>query len=119
MTDTSQTDPADLQPANPPPAGWLGRWGRRNLAYIVFVAILIPAANALEASGPQGPDSGGGIMFGLIVWGLVSLVFFIANAILLIIALAKNGNALKPFIACLLPVLVIVVVLVTEDLWLA
>jgi len=111
MTETQQT--------NPPAPNWLSRWGRRNLAYVVFVAILIPAANALEASGPSGPDAGGGIMFGLIVWALVSLVFFVWNALLLIIALAKGGNALKPFIACLLPVLVIVGVLVTEDLWLA
>src|SRR5690606_30816480 len=109
----------DVPPTNPPPATWLSRWGRRNLAYVAFVAILITAANALEASGPQGPDSGGGIMFGLIVWGLVSLIFFVVNAILLIVALARDGNALKPFIACLLPVLVIVGVLVTEDLWLA
>lgn len=109
------------EPAGQPTAqsGWIARWGRRNLAYIVFVALLIPAANALEASGPQGPDAGGGIMLGLIVWSLVSLVFFLTNAVLLIVALVNNGNALKPFIACLLPILVIVGVLVTEDLWLA
>lgn len=109
MTDTPQT--------NPPAPNWLRRWGRRNLAYIAFVAVLIPAANVLEASGPQGPDSGGGMMLGLIVWALVSLVFFVWNAILLIAALVRNGNALKPFIACLLPILIIVGVLVTEDLF--
>ena len=108
---------SNTQQTNPPAPNWLSRWGRRNLAYIAFVAILIPAAYALEASGPQGPDSGGGMMLGLIVWALVSLVFFVWNAILLIAALVRDGNALKPFIACLLPVLVIVVVLVSEDLF--
>lgn len=126
MTKAPQTDPqqdpapsAVPAPFAPAATGWLQRGGRRNVAYVVFVAILIPVANALEASGPQGPDSGGGIMLGLIVWGLVSLGFFLVNAILLIAALAKSGEALKPFIACLLPVLVIAGVLVTEDLWLA
>jgi len=99
------------------PPTWLESVGRRNLAYIAFVLLLIPLANLLEANGPQGPDAGGGIMLGIIVWALVSLVFFVLNAILLIAALVRNGNALKPFIACLLPILVIVVVLVSEDLF--
>lgn len=96
---------------------WLQSWGRRNLLYTVFVIFLIPLANILEANGPQGPDAGGGIMLGLIIWALVSLVFFVVNAILLIIALVKNRDGMKPFIACLLPVIVICATLLAEKIW--
>jgi hypothetical protein len=99
--------------------GWIANWGRRNFAYTIFVIMLIPVANILEASGPSGPDSGGGIMFGLIVWALVSFVFFLVNAILLIVALIKERNAMKPFIGCLLPVIVVVATLLAEELWLS
>jgi hypothetical protein len=99
--------------------GWITNWGRRNFAYTIFVIILIPLANILEVSGPSGPDSGGGIMFGLIVWALVSFVFFLVNAILLIVALIKERNAMKPFIGCLLPVIVVVATLLAEELWLS
>lgn len=97
---------------------WISVWGRRNLAYTIFVIILIPLANILEANGPSGPDAGGGIMLGLIVWALVSLVFFVVNAILLVVALVKEKTAMKPFIACLLPVIVVVATLLAEELWL-
>ncbi|WP_374372056.1 hypothetical protein [Dongia sp.] len=107
----------DEKPERPILAGWIATWGKRNLAYTVFVILLIPLANLLEASGPKGPDAGGGIMLGLIVWGLVSLVFFLVNAILLIIALVKERSAMKPFIACLLPGIVIAATLIAEELW--
>jgi hypothetical protein len=106
-------------PGAPMQQSWLQTVGRRNLTYIAFVIILIPLANMLEASGPSGPDAGGGIVFGLIVWALVSLVYFIANAILMIMALAKGGNVSKPLIACLLPIAVIVATLMAEEIWLS
>ena len=109
---------ADSESEKPVKTGWVKTWGRRNLAYLLFVIILIPIANLLEAGGPGGPDAGGGIMLGLIVWGLVSLVFFVVNAIMLITALVKGASAMKPFIACLLPVFAIVGTLLAEELWL-
>lgn len=100
------------------PPTWLQSVGRRNLAYIAFVVILIPVANLLEASGPRGPDAGGGIMLGIILWALVSLVFFVVNAILLFVALAKQRPFQKPLVACLLPIAVIVATVMAEELWL-
>lgn len=97
---------------------WVAKVGRRNLAYVAFVVILVPLANLLEAGGPGGPDAGGGIMLGMILWALASLAFFVINLILLIRALAKNLPAVKPFIACLLPVLLIVGTLAAEDIML-
>ncbi|MDY0872883.1 hypothetical protein [Dongia rigui] len=95
---------------------WM-RWvGRRNLGYVGFVALLIPAALALEAAGPSGPDAGGGMMFGFILWGLVSAVFFLLNLVLLIRDLMRGTPAAKAFIACALPVVLVVGTLMVEDI---
>jgi hypothetical protein len=40
---------------------WMAFIGRRNIAYVVFVSLLVPFGMLMEAAGPQGPDSGGGI----------------------------------------------------------
>jgi len=55
---------------------WAALIGRRNIAYVVFVSLLVPFGMLMEAAGPQGPDSGGGIMAAIILWGVVSLIFF-------------------------------------------
>ena len=96
--------------------GIVSRVGRRNIGYIIFVVLLIPLALLLEENGPSGPDAGGGIMFGLIVWALVSVAFFVINLILLIRDLARQRPAAKAFIACALPILAIVGTLVVEDI---
>lgn len=98
--------------------GWVARFGHRNISYIVFVIILIPLAYLLEAGGPSGSDAGGGLMAGIMLWGVVTLAFFVGNLGLLIWALAKGQPALKPFIACLLPVLLIVGTLLAEEIML-
>ena len=59
---------------------WGALVGSRNIAYVVFVSLLVPFGMLMEAAGPRGPDSGGGIMAAIILWGVVSLIFFIANA---------------------------------------
>jgi len=41
---------------------WAALIGRRNIAYVVFVSLLVPFGMLMEAAGPQGPDSGGAIM---------------------------------------------------------
>jgi hypothetical protein len=69
---------------------------------------------ALEASGPHGPDRGGGIMAALMLWVIGSIAFFVVNAVLLVIALAKGRPAGKPLIACALPVAVIVGTMMLE-----
>lgn len=97
-------------------ATWIRRFGRRNLSYILFVILLFPLAYLLEAGGLSGPDAGGGWVAGFMLWGLVSLIFFVSNAGLLIWALAKGRPALKPFIACLLPVLLILGTLLAEEI---
>lgn len=115
----SQEEQTPASPSPPPPApapGILGRIGRRNIGYIAFVAVLIPLALLLEENGPRGPDAGGGIMFGLIIWALVSVVFFLINLILLIRDLARQQPAAKAFIACALPILAIVGTLAVEDI---
>ena len=71
---------------------WAALIGRRNIAYVVFVSLLVPFGMLLEASGSKDPDSGGGIMAAIILWGVVSLIFFIANAGLLISSLARAGR---------------------------
>jgi hypothetical protein len=53
---------------------WMAFIGRRNIAYVVFVSLLVPFGMLMEAAGPQGPDSGGGIMAAIILWSVVSLI---------------------------------------------
>jgi hypothetical protein len=100
-----------MEPPGPilPTLRWWSRFGRRDLGHIVFVVLLIPFGIALEASGPGGPDRGGGVGAALMLWGIVSLAFFVVNAALLVLALVKWQPAAKPFIACALPVALIVV----------
>lgn len=107
------TPAAALAPA---PLPWWRKIGRRNIAYVAFVALLIPAAIWLESTGSQGPDRGAGLMAGLVIWGFVSLVFFAANAILLIVALVRNQPFAKSLIACALPPLIIAGTFVLEEL---
>jgi hypothetical protein len=59
---------------------WAALVGRRNIAYVVFVSLIVPLGMLMEAAGPQGPDPGGGIMAAIMLWSAVSLIFFIANA---------------------------------------
>ena len=93
---------------------WAALIGRRNIAYVVFVFLLVPFGMLLEASGPKGPDSGGGITAAIILWSVVSLIFFIANAGLLISSVARGRSAMKPLIACALPIVCVVLPLVLE-----
>ena len=59
---------------------WAALIGRRNIAYVVFVSLLGSFGMLMEAAGPQGRDAGGGIMAAIMLWSVVSLIFFIANA---------------------------------------
>src|SRR5260370_24335050 len=88
--------------------------GRRNIAYVVLVALLVPFGMLMEAAGPQGLDSGGGIMATIILWSVVSLIFFIANAGLAIGSIARRRSATKPLIACALPIVCIILPLLLE-----
>jgi hypothetical protein len=93
---------------------WMAFIGRRNIAHVVFVSLLVPFGMLMEAAGPQGPDSGGGIMAAIILWGVVSLIFFIANAGLAIGSIVRGRSATKPLIACVLPIVCIVLPLLLE-----
>jgi hypothetical protein len=112
----SSTTAARSSEAEPASLPWWRRLGRRNILYVLFVALLIPASIWLESTGPGGPDSGGGLMAGFMLWSLVSFGFFVVNAILLIVALVQNRPLAKPFIACILPVAVVLGTLAFEEL---
>jgi hypothetical protein len=69
---------------------WAALIGRRNIAFVVFVSLLVPFGMLMEAADPQVPDACGGIMAAIILSSVVSLIFFIANAGLLISSLARG-----------------------------
>ncbi len=48
---------------------WWRRFGLRNWGYLAFVALLVPFGIALEASGPGGPDRGGGVAAAVMLGG--------------------------------------------------
>lgn len=106
--------PADA--AGAPASGWVRRFGWRNVAYVAFMPAVIGFGIALEATGPGGPDRGGGLMAGMFIWAIVSVLFFLVNAVLLVIALAKGRPAGKAFVACLLPFAVVLGSLVLEGI---
>jgi hypothetical protein len=95
---------------------WWRRFGRRNWLYLAFVILLIPFGIALEASGPGGPNRGGGVAAALMLGGIGTALFFVVNAALLIIALVKKRPAGKPAIACALPIAIVLGMLLLEEL---
>lgn len=93
----------------------LKAFGRRNLAYLVFTALLFPFAIWLESTSKSiGPDRGAGYMVGMALWGLASLASVVVNAILLIVGLANKRPVIKELIAIALPFIVVAVVLGLE-----
>lgn len=104
--------------ALPPPApdNWRRRFGWRNWAYLAFVILLVPFGIALEASGPGGPDRGGGVAAAVMIGAIGTALFFLVNLVLLIVALVKNRPAGKPAIACALPVAIILGMFLLEEL---
>jgi hypothetical protein len=110
-----EAGPAD-QPAAPLP--WWRRFGRRNWAYLGFVALLVPAALGLEAMGPRGPDSGGGLMAGVMIWALGSALFMLGNAVQLVIGLVRGRPVGRALIGLLLPPAIVLLVLASEGVML-
>lgn len=94
---TDDEEPADLTPAS-----WL-KFGQRNILYIGFVALLIPFGLALDGPRPAGTQSPGGIAFALALCGAVSAGFFLINAGMVVIDLAKGRRVAKALIGCALP----------------
>jgi len=82
---------------------WARRFGRRNLGFLLFTVVTIGSGIALEASGPGGPDRGGGVGAALFVWGLGSIIFFAVNAVLVAYDVTRHRPARKALIACVLP----------------
>src|SRR5205823_1200229 len=77
--------------------------------------LLIPLGIAMEASGPRGPDRGGGIAVALLLWGIVSGLFFV-NAGLAIVALARGRPPGKAPVGCALPIAIVFGMLLLEDI---
>jgi hypothetical protein len=90
-------EPADLTPAS-----WL-KFGQRNILYIGFVALLVPLGLALDGPVPPGTRSLGGLAFALMLCGAVSAGFFVINAGLMVVDLAKGRRIAKALIGCALP----------------
>ena len=84
------------------PASWL-KFGQRNILYIGFVALSVPLGMALDGPRPPGTLSHGGIAFALALCGVVSAIFFVLNAGLVVIDLAKGRRIAKALIGCALP----------------
>ena len=94
--------PDDEEPADPTPASWL-KFGQRNILYIGFVALSVPFGMALDGPRPAGTQSLGGIAFALMLCGVVSAGFFLINAGLVVVDLAKGRRVVKALIGCALP----------------
>lgn len=94
----------DEDAGDPTPASWL-KFGQRNILYIGFVLLLVPFGLALDGPRPAGTQSLGGTGFALMLCASVSLGFFLLNAGLMIVGLARGGRIAKALIGCALPLL--------------
>ena len=104
MPDRSPASGVAQEPLPPaPPESWVRRFGRRNVAYILFVVAVIGFAIALEARDPAAPDDSGGVGLALMLWSAGSLAFFVVNAVLVAVAVANRRSPRKALIACALP----------------
>jgi hypothetical protein len=110
---SEHTDPSRPRGAAIP---WWRRFGRRNIAYLIFLMLLVPFGIALEASGPRGPDSGGGVGAAVLLGGLASAAYLAVNAVLAVVALIRGRPLAKPLIACALPIAIVLLMLLLEDL---
>jgi hypothetical protein len=92
----------DEEPADLTPAAWL-KFGQRNILYIGFVTLSVPFGMALDGRRLAGTQSLGGIAFALMLCGVVSAIFFVLNAGLVVVDLAKGRRVAKALIGCALP----------------
>jgi hypothetical protein len=92
----------DEEPADRTPVSLL-KFGQRNILYIGFVTLLVPFGMALDGPRPAGAQSLGGIAFALMLCGTVSAGFFLINAGLIMLDLAKGRRIAKAVIGCALP----------------
>src|SRR5438270_12475608 len=95
----------------PPERGTvMSRFGYRNIAFVVFIVLLILYASLVPGSDAAGRanESAAATM----LWMVVALPFFAVNAVLLGTAFVKERPATKPLIASLLSALSAVVLLI-------
>jgi hypothetical protein len=92
----------DEELPDPTPQSWL-KFGQRNILYIGFVALSVPLGMALDGPRPAGTQSPGGFAFALTLCVAVSAGFFVLNAGLVAVDLAKGRHAAKALIGCVLP----------------
>jgi hypothetical protein len=96
----------------------LKAFGRRNVAFVVFTALLFPFAFWLESIGKaQGPDRGAGYMTSMAIWALAAAIMVAVNGVLVIVGIANKRPIAKAVIGACLPFAVVVVILGLEDLF--
>ena len=95
----------DGEPVDLTPTSWL-KFGQRNILYIGFVALLIPLGLALDGPRQAGTQTLGGLGFSLMLCVAVSAGFFVLNASLAVLDLAKGRRIAKALIGCALPLVV-------------
>jgi len=90
-------------------------FGYSNLAYLGFIVSLFSLAPLLDAQGLD-PEDGGGLGLALLLWAAVSIAFFLANAVLAVIAAARGRPLGAALIGCGLPALCLIAVQIAAAL---
>lgn len=97
--------------------GLTGAVGRRNVAYVVATLVLLALALLIEQFA-NGNDRGAGVLAGMLLWGLGSVVFFGINTLLILGWMVDQVRGGVPMVAspvsravlgCALPVVVLVI----------
>ena len=90
-------------------------FGYRNLAYLAFIGSLFWLTPLFDAQALD-PEDGGGLGLVLSFWAVVSIAFFLVNAVLAVIAAARGRPLGAASVACALPVLCLIAVRIATAL---
>jgi hypothetical protein len=94
------------------PEAGVGRLGRRNILYVLFVLLTIGSAILVETTGAGGTEGPRLVATLIWFWGIGSIGFFVVNAVLLMLAVVKGVSPRKAAIACALPTGLVILLLI-------
>lgn len=104
---------AERRPRPPvEPATGIGRFGRRNVLYILFVLLTIGSAILVEIGGVGGAEGPRLVALLIWFWGAGSIGFFFVNAILFVVARVRGTSVRKAVIGCGLPTGLMILLLI-------
>lgn len=115
MSDRPPSSGSRSEALPPAPESWVRRFGRRNVAYILFVLLTFGGAALFDATGSGVEEASQLVAAAIWFWSIGSIGFFVVNAILLIFTVVRGGSRRKAAIACGLPIGLMVLLVIAAQ----